>query len=353
MTKFRTHLILNLRNSRIVNNLDFSSADFNLELLPEPTKCFWESKDGKAEIHYEGGRNISDFNNRLEIQQKELIINCSDESIAENALSLIKGGILLAYPDPYTTSLDLSVSNSKERSSEFYKNYPNNFQKLESAAFGCQVLEKIFNKKDEAYALEKYKVSLELLSFTPRSADPRYGQVFDHYSNQKRNHTRAAFAIITAFSAIEELGLEIRSSAKNPRFLNNNTGEWNPKVLKNLNKRLKEKGISNTQTFDWIFRGEQTEIEKNIKPYFGIDSEWIRYGENVRDKTLTFPEALHNASYLRNYIAAHKFKELTQFISPYDVFNVQMLARKLILESLGMWNILLERNKTVANNGYR
>ena len=350
MPKFHTHLILNLRNSRIIENLDFSNSDFKLELLPEPTKCFWESKDGMGEIHYGGGKNENHFNDRLEFQQNELIITCSDESIADNALSLLKGGILLAYPDPSTTLLDLYVSNMDERSPEFYKNYPDNFRKLESTAFGCQILNKIITKKDESYALEKYKVSLELLSFTPQSADPKYGQVFDHYAYEKRNHTRAAFAVITAFSAIEELGLEIRSSAKNPRFINNTEGEWNPKVLKNILKRLNKKGINDTDTFDWIFRGEQTEIEKNIKPYFGIDSEWIKYGENVRDKTLTYPEALHNASYLRNYIAAHKFKELTQFISPYDVFNVQMLTRKLILESLGMWDIMLDRNKTVANN---
>ncbi|WP_029034967.1 hypothetical protein [Salinimicrobium terrae] len=210
--------------------------------------------------------------------------------------------------------------------------------------------EKIINKRDESYALEKLKISLELLSFSPQSADPMYGQIFDHYAFEKQNHTRAAFAIIAAFSAIEELGLEIRSSAKNPRFLNSEKGQWNPKVLKNVLLRLEKKGIKESDTFDWIFRGEQTAIEKNIKPYFGIDSEWIKYGEKVRDKTLTFPEALHNASYLRNYIAAHKFKELTEFISPYDVFNVQMLARKLILESLGLWQTMLGRNKTVANN---
>jgi hypothetical protein len=84
----------------------------------------------------------------------------------------------------------------------------------------------------------------------------------------------------------------------------------------------------------------QTRIENEIKPYFGYDSKWQTYGDEVRDKTLTFPEAIHNASYLRNFIAAHKFNELTQYISPYDVFNTQNLARILILRKYGFWSNL-------------
>lgn len=129
----------------------------------------------------------------------------------------------------------------------------------------------------------------------------------------------------------KELGLDIRSSNKKLRFTNNETGEWNSIVLSDINKRLNDSGITSDKTFDWIYRGKPTSIEKEIKPFFGFDSKWIVYGEDVRDQTLTFPEAIHNASYLRNFIAAHKFNELTQCISPYDVFNIQSLARELIL----------------------
>lgn len=207
------------------------------------------------------------------------------------------------------------------------------------------MLTKIIHDKECCYALEKYKLSLELHSFSPHSADPIYGQVFDHYDFKKQTHTRSAFAIISAFSVIEELGLEIRSSAKNPRFLNPDKGEWNPKVLDNVQSRLSNIGIDKTSTFNWIFRGEQTKVEKDFKPYFGYDSEWTEYRDNVRDKTLTFAEAIHNASYLRNFIASHKFNELTEFISPYDVFNLQCLARKLILERLGVWEIMLGKSE--------
>lgn len=97
-------------------------------------------------------------------------------------------------------------------------------------------------------------------------------------------------------------------------------------------------------TFDWVYRGEPTRIEQNIKPYFGFDSEWTKYGKEVRDKTLTLPEAIHNASYLRNYITAHKFNELIQHISPYDVYNLQSLSRILIVHTLGLWDDMINRH---------
>ncbi|WP_179336327.1 hypothetical protein [Winogradskyella costae] len=344
MTSFRTYLIINLKDSKLVETLDFSETNFKLEYRPEPTNCYWEVENG--EIHYTGGKDLlKDSSDRIEYQQNELIISAENEDIAENALSLLKGGILLGFPTPSTTLLDLYVSEFKETDSDFYKNHTNYFRKIENVGFGCQVLEKIIHNRECSYALEKYKVSLELHSFSPHSADPMYGQVFDHYDYKKQTHTRSAFAIISAFSVIEELGLEIRSSAKNPRFLNSEKGEWNPKVLNNIEKRLNTIGIDKSSTFDWIFRGDKTEVEKDFKPYFGYDSQWTKYGKNVRDKTLTFPEAIHNASYLRNFIASHKFKELTEFISPYDVFNVQCLARKLILENLGIWETMLGRKK--------
>lgn len=350
MRKFRTHLILSLKDSRIVNRLDFANSEFNLELQPEPTNRYWESDNSRSEIFYTGGKNKDDNSERPEFPQNELIISAPNEDVAENILSIIKGGILLTYPELSTTLLNLYTSDTKEFKTDFYKRYPNNYHKIENTAFGCQVLERIINDRETTYALEKYKVSLELYSFTPTSADPIYGQVFNHYDLKKQTHTRAAFAITTAFSAIEELGLEIRSSSKNPRFLNNETGEWNPKVLKNILERLKKVGITKEDTFDWIFRGEETKVEQSLKPYFGFDSQWVKYGETIRDKTLTYPEAIHNASYLRNFIAAHKFRELTEYISPYDVFNVQSLARKLILENLNLWELMLGRHKIGANN---
>lgn len=344
MTKYRTHLIVDRKDAEVINELKF--PNHFLVLQNEPTKCFWESKDGRSYTHYTGGVIPKDVRNN-EIPQYELIIESESEEHADDLLSIIHGGMLLAYPEPSLTSNFTFITEINEVHEERYLDEPfrNYFKRFENVGFGCRFANATIEDKQGIYALEKYKISLELSSFTPHSADPRYGQVFEHYDVQHQSHARSAFAIISAFSVIEELELEIRSSSKNPRFTDPDKGIWNEKVLQNIQQRLERSGISSELTFDWIYRGSPTRIENEIKPFFGFDSQWVVYGDEVRDQTLTFPEAIHNASYLRNFIAAHKFNELTQFISPYDVFNIQGLARQLILRKLGLWEIMLNRNK--------
>ena len=342
MEIFRTHLIINNTDSKRIKNLELPNSSFILK--NEPSNSYWESKDGKCFTHYFGGRT-PEFSRDDQIPQKELLIEAETEDIAENLLSIIHGGMLLAYPEPDLTNNFVFLTPYKEDKDRLYAEPPfiNYLKRLENIGFGCVFASIAVMDKSLIYAIEKYKISLELASFTPHSADPKYGQVFDNYDLKHNYQTRSAFAIISAFSVIEELGLEVRSSSKNPRFLNPDKGEWNPSVLGNIQDRLREIGITDDLTFDWVYRGLPTRIEQEIKPFFGFDSEWVIYGEEIRDKTLSFPEAIHNASFLRNYIAAHKFNDLTQYISPYDVFNLQLLARQLILIKMNLWESMINR----------
>lgn len=344
MTKFRTHLIVDKRETDKIKLLKI--PDIALELVPEPSNCYWESKDGKSSSISYGGRDPHTIQED-EIPMNELLIEAADEAVCADFLSIVQGGMLLAFPD--ASIIHNFVFTTEYDGSKNYIYTDNNFfsylKKIENTAFGCLIAEKTIKDNQLVYAIEKYKTSIGLTSFNPHSANPRYGQVFDNYDVKREYHTKAAFAIISAFSVIEELGFEIRSSQKKPRFTNPENGEWNPEVLGDIQQRLNESGIPNEMTFDWVYRGKPTSIEQEIKPYFGFDSEWTKYGQTVRDKTLTMPEAIHNASFLRNFIAAHKFNELTQYISPYDVFNVQNLSRKLILNKLGLWQTMLEGNK--------
>lgn len=340
MRIYRTHLIITQKDSLKIMNLTLDN--FRFILNEEPSECYWQSKDGKSFSHYMGGRKPK-FAQKNDIPLMELLIEAESEEKAEDLLSIIQGGMLLAYPEPGLISNFVFIKEYIEEQNSWYKKNPhiNYLKKIENVGFGCQIASKVIEDKQLIYAIEKYKVSIELASFTPKSAHPMYGQVFENYDIKHNYHTRSAFAIVSAFSVIEELGLEVRSSSVNKRFLNNKTGEWNPKVLNNINKRLVKANIGTDLTFDWIYRGEPTKIEQETMPLFGIDSEWITYGKDVRDKTLTFPEAIHHASYLRNFIASHKFKELTQYISPYDVNNLQLLARQLIIRKMKMWETML------------
>ncbi|WP_461791555.1 hypothetical protein [Pedobacter sp.] len=344
MPKFRTHLIIEKREADKIRKLSFQK--FKLEFVPEPTNCYWEDIDGKSSMISYGGRDPKTIRED-EIPMSEMLIETDSLEICEDFISIVQGGILLAYPDISFTHHFPFIDEYIQERDRLYsdKAFFDYLKKIENVAFGCIIAERVIENNQLVYAIEKYKTSLGLASFNPNAINPRYGQYFDHYDIKREFHTKAAFAIIAAFSAIEELQLEVRSSAKHPRFLNTDTGEWNPVVLEDVKKRLKDNNIPHALTMDWVYRGKPTFIEKDIKPYFGFNSQWIKYGENVRDQTLTIPEAIHNASYLRNYIAAHKFQKLTQYISPYDVYNVQALVRLLILHKLNFWEVMLKRNK--------
>ena len=344
MNIYRTHLIVTRKDAEIIKHLSF--PNHSLILKEEPSLCFWESSDGGVFSQLVNGYDKGHIGND-DKPQLELIIKAESDENAEDLLEIIHGGMLLAYPEPDLTTNFTFISEINDEFEIMYREEPfrNYFKRFENIRFGCEIASEAINDNTIIYAIEKYKISLELSSFAPHSANPKYGQVFNNYNVQHQNHTRYAFAIISAFSVIEELELEIRSSSKKHRFTNNDEGIWNEEVYEDIVKRLEQVGIANDSTFDWIYRGTPTRIENDIKPLFGYDSKWTDYGEDIRDKTLTFPQAIHNASYLRNFIAAHKFNELTQFVSPYDVFNIQCLARQLILNKIGFWNKMLSRNK--------
>jgi len=341
LEKFRTHIVLYHRDSEVIKNLSFEDLPFEIQLRSEPTKTFWKSKDGKLHTHLGGAATDEKDIKKGQIPCDELIILADDEENAENILSIIRGGVLLGYPDLSRIPNNLYINDADKYTSDIYTDpaFKDNYSRVEFVGYGCSVLTKAYKFTDLCYAIEKYKVSLELNSMTPHSAHPKYGQMFEHYKTVKNYHTTAAFAINAAYSVIEELKLEIRSSAKNPRFTDKEKGIWNKEVLNDVNKRLDAIGIDENDTVEWVFRGKKTEVEKDLKPYFGHDSKWIMYGDDVRDKTLSFPEALHNISYLRNFIASHKFRKLTKFISPYDVYNTQNLARILLIKKLNLWQV--------------
>ncbi len=62
-------------------------------------------------------------------------------------------------------------------------------------------------------------------------------------------------------------------------------------------------------------------------------------GHKVRDVTVSLPDAIHACSYLRNFMTAHAFSSNTPRLGPYEVFNVQSVARRLILSNCKLWNV--------------
>ena len=66
----------------------------------------------------------------------------------------------------------------------------------------------------------------------------------------------------------------------------------------------------------------------------------------MRDCELEMIDAIRIASFLRSKISSHKMNPLVTSLTSYDVENVRMLARRLLLGALGFWPPpWYERNK--------
>jgi hypothetical protein len=91
--------------------------------------------------------------------------------------------------------------------------------------------------------------------------DPSHGE----YHKLNRNPAdclRYSYAIIAHYSIIEELGLEIRASNKNPSKINN---QWNQLVKKDLEKRLINSKINLNVKAYWNLRSRPTKIHLRDK----------------------------------------------------------------------------------------
>lgn len=311
-----------------------------ISLREDPSERYWEMYNGSSSLDRIKliGDNLTERKRLYDqgfIPCNELIIKSSSENKAQNYLSLIYAGMLLSIPDKYTTPAPYGIYNINEIDAQFIS-----YKRYKDVLFALNVSNKVWGIDKYTFAIEKWKLSLEIHSFTPHSANPKYGEIFKN-ENINSEHVKKAYAINLCFSAIEELGLEIRSSSNKKRFINNS---WNPEVLDDIQNRLKSSGISKKDEIEWIRRGKRTQIDQVLNPQFGTKSKWSVYPE-VGDKTFKVYEAIHYASLLRNFYTAHKFDILTQYINDYDVHNIQSLTRYLILKTLGLWKFNIELSK--------
>jgi len=148
-------------------------------------------------------------------------------------------------------------------------------------------------------------------------------------------HVYLANAITLAYSVIEELGLEVRASKDNPSKLKD--GTWNSKVKTDLEARLRKAGIDASSTQLWTLRGPKTRIEKRRPPPSAGKPSWSR--GSVRDVNMPLIDALWYASWLRSSTTTHRFSDTTRSLTVYNGHNVQSLARRLIMEKFGFWQL--------------
>ncbi len=271
--------------------------------------------------------------------RREVLIKARSWVTAQRALSLILAGCYLLSGEPPSLAEDeLVVHNETE---------PQNLDETERiiikrrgfGTFGvplaCAVAAKASRKKEFAYALSKYKFSISLFKSHNVDLDPHHALGELSISQFHYHHILFSHCIISAYSVLEELGLEIKATTDNPSKIDS---KWNPNVKNDLEKRLINSGVDLSEKLLWIRRGTPKKIELTKTPEIKSKMWWS--SGNVRDAEIEIIDAISYASWLRSKVSSHKINKLTSSLSPYDVENIQHLARRLLLESLGYWRYL-------------
>ena len=283
---------------------------------------------------------------------KEVVVRATSEVKAQRAAGLVHSARLLLegsnllsqiYPGEHApihvasthsgTALNQAESEFLARTGVMTVDIP----------LACMVAARASARLEYIYALAKLRLSLETYSLPVIALDPFHSQNVPK-SPLPEDHVRMAFAIVAAWSCIEEMGFEIRASNTKPSKLPD--GRWNPEVRSELEARLRKGHINLNEPIHWNLRGPRTRIEKKRKPVFIQKAPWARY--RVRDGKMEVIEAIHYVSFLRSWVAAHKTdKRMVRMLSVYDVANAQLLARRLFLEKMGFWRYLGDEGKKV------
>ncbi len=190
----------------------------------------------------------------------------------------------------------------------------------------------VSRRREFTNALYALVLSQGLACIHQMSLDPSHWRHGPAVSPYPRDHFRFAYAIIAAYSTLEHLGLGVQASTHNP---SRPQGKWNPVVRTDLERRLVAKGVNLQETALWTIRGTPRRMDRQ-RPTAPIRrAEWA-WGR-IRDEEVAVVDAIADLSWLRSRVASHKLGPEAPTLTGYDVANAQYLARRLLLESVGMW----------------
>lgn len=198
----------------------------------------------------------------------------------------------------------------------------------------CLIAARASQRKQYQYAVFKYLLSCRIVPLWSRSLDPHHDWIPGKaITSSAKDHVFFANAITQAYSVLEELSLEIRASSIEPSMIN---GKWNPIIKNELERRIVSAGINLSEDLIWHLRDTPANIERKRKFLHSRKTEWTGY--RVRDIYVKVIDAIAYASWLRSSVSAHRLSRLVKSLTMYDVANIQHLARRLLLETLGFWN---------------
>lgn len=264
------------------------------------------------------------------------IIFAQNEQKAEAILQLYWDSFLIYHGQVLLLDPHMFVDELVDPTQICPSDYDESTYGVPGLAESAALVAVLAGRLNRRYAAHKLAMSMRTVNVPAVELDPGNGVPFPPSRNPAA-HVAYANAIILAYSAIEELGLEVRSSRDRPSTID---GTWNPIVRRDLEERLQKAGISLSDRYDWIYRGGKRAIERR---YAALDATRSRWASGwARDKEIDIAEAVRLASQLRSRISSHRLGRLAANLTAHDVANVQHLARRLLLESTGVWGKLGE-----------
>lgn len=285
------------------------------------------------------------------VSGREVMIVASSWTSAQRALNLILSSLILISGDPpllFDPETDLVAHNAHEPEFDdtvFREIVEGKGLSTPGIPLACRVAARASRRQQWIYAITKYKFSISLFGVHHVDLEPFRSQHLP-VSRLPDDHVRFSHTIMSAHSVLEDLGLEVRASQSRPSRIN---GTWNPVVKQDLEERLAAAGVDLNEPLLWTVRGPKRRMEKAREIPLVAKAPWSA-GPMVRDCEVQLIDAIAYADWLRDRVASHSVKELTKVLSPYDVVNVQHLARRLIMETLGVWRFHQEQQPHSNNS---
>jgi hypothetical protein len=193
-------------------------------------------------------------------------------------------------------------------------------------AHAAAIAAKCSRRRAWTYSLVRLWLSLRLTGGHWRTFHPDEGPA-PGIVKSPTQHVVYSQAIVSAYLALEQLGLVFPSGKE--AYVN---GAWVPAVRADLERRLDEANVKSGDPFTWTVRGTPTRIERLRPIPSGSRPSWSAGG--IRDRRIPLAEALLLSRWLRSKVSAHA-SEVLQSVTLADAHNVQTLARRVLLESIG------------------
>lgn len=350
MSEFCSFLVFRPDEIELIHSIA-RIANWTTRDIPDPSMRYAFTESGMSEISRASA--LKDIGIRHEGQQggRLLLLETSQDE-ADNIIELICAANLILGGTPSGRSSPTSGFKLSDNEADRQITFDNVFRSdgffqwftyRETLPVAVAIAAEAWRNKKLVYAIHKLARSYKTESVTPWSMHPRFGQVFQKHTTNFSSHVGTSVAINLAYSAIEELDLGVKASRETPRSIGKETFVWNPEVLNPFKQRLRDAGIDPETTIDWVTRGDQTEV--NIHQMLGNPSD-DSDGVDIRDRQVSLPDAINFCEYLRNKLTAHAFSTDTPNLGPYEVYNVQQVARLLILTKCTLWNTWTEDLRT-------